>query len=78
MTTSLNFDVLKSIPNGNQEKLKHILIGDYNAILQAQDYLAVCRYAEKKFWSNLQPIGTTGEFISVLIKRSAANTSPEP
>ncbi|MBD2260745.1 hypothetical protein [Pseudanabaena sp. FACHB-2040] len=72
MTTSLNLDILRAIPSGNQEKIKHILMGDYEAILSTQDFLATVKYADKKFWSDPQPIGTTGEYISVLIRRSAS------
>lgn len=55
----------------NQETLKHILIGDLGAIFEAQDLLATLRYAEQIFWSKPQPIGTTGEYISVLMRKSA-------
>lgn len=58
----------------NQETVKHILIGDYGAIVRTQEVLATLRYAEKILWTEPQPIGTTSEYISVLIKRSAPST----
>ncbi|MBD0334402.1 MAG: hypothetical protein ICV62_02835 [Cyanobacteria bacterium Co-bin13] len=74
MNTSLNLDILRSIPTGNQEKLKVVLMGELDAILRTQDFLAVVKFAEKKFWSNPQPIGTSSEYISVLIRKSASKT----
>ncbi|HEY9737500.1 MAG TPA: hypothetical protein V6D06_14500, partial [Trichocoleus sp.] len=63
-------ELLRSLPVlANQETLKHILIGDYGAIIRAQEVLAVLKYAEKIFWTPPQPIGTSSEYISVLIKR---------
>ncbi|MBD0335124.1 MAG: hypothetical protein ICV62_06525 [Cyanobacteria bacterium Co-bin13] len=65
-------ELLRSIPVlSNQEKLKHILIGDYGAIMATQDLLAALKYTEKIFWTQPQPIGATGEYISVLIRKSA-------
>ncbi|MBD2257161.1 hypothetical protein [Pseudanabaena sp. FACHB-2040] len=71
MTTSLNLDILRAIPSGNQEKLKVVLMGDLDAVLRTQDFLAVVKFAEKKFWSDPQPIGMSSEYISVLIRKSA-------
>ncbi|MBD2256735.1 hypothetical protein [Pseudanabaena sp. FACHB-2040] len=68
-------ELLRSIPVlSNQETLKHILIGDYGAIVATQKLLATLKYADKNFWTQPQPIGATGEYISILIKRSAPNT----
>ena len=72
MTSSLNLDILRAIPAGNQEKLKVVLMGDLDALLRTQDFLAVVKFAEKKLWSAPQPIGTSSEYISVLIRKSAA------
>jgi hypothetical protein len=73
MTITNKSEILQSIPvTGDQETLKHILIGDYSAILKTQDWLALYRYAEKTAWTQPQPIGLTGEYISVLIRRRAA------
>lgn len=74
MTTALNLDILRAIPTGNQETLKVVLMGDYEAVLKAQDFLAVTKFADKGLWSKLQPIGTSSEYISVLIRRSASST----
>ncbi|MBD2258229.1 hypothetical protein [Pseudanabaena sp. FACHB-2040] len=72
MTTSLNLDILRAIPAGNQEQLKVVLMGELDAVLRTQDFLAVVKFADKKFWSNPQPIGTSSEYISVLIRKSAS------
>jgi hypothetical protein len=67
-------ELLRSIPAiANQETLKHILIGDYGATIATQNLLAVLKYAEKILWTQPQPTGVTGEYISVLIRRSAPN-----
>ncbi|MBD2256630.1 hypothetical protein [Pseudanabaena sp. FACHB-2040] len=71
-------ELLRSIPVlSGQETLKHILIGDYGAIIATQKLLATLNYADKTFWTQPQPIGATGEYISVLIKRSAPNAELE-
>lgn len=68
-------ELLRSLPVlANQETLKHILIGDYGAIISTQKLLAALKYAEVILWSPPQPIGATGEYISVLMRRSAPNT----
>ncbi|WP_206756497.1 hypothetical protein [Pseudanabaena sp. FACHB-2040] len=77
MTTSLNLDILRAIPSGNQEQLKVVLMGDLDAVLRTQDFLAVVKFAEKKFWSNPQPIGTSSEYISVLIRKSASRPAAQ-
>ncbi|MBD2259219.1 hypothetical protein [Pseudanabaena sp. FACHB-2040] len=71
-------ELLRSIPVlSSQETLKHILIGDYGAIIATQKLLATLNYADKTFWTQPQLIGATGEYISVLIKRSAPNQDIE-
>ncbi|HEY9764411.1 MAG TPA: hypothetical protein V6D07_17930 [Trichocoleus sp.] len=69
-------ELLRALPVlSDQETVKHILIGDYGAIIRTQEVLAALKYAEKIFWTEPQPIGTTSEYISILIKRSAPSTT---
>ena len=74
MNTALNPAVQEALKHvSNQETVKHILMGDYGAIIATQKLLAVLKYTEFIFWTQPQPIGTTGEYISVLIKRGITN-----
>lgn len=69
-------ELLRALPVlSDQETVKHILIGDYGAIVRTQEVLAALKYAEKIFWTDPQPIGMTSEYISVLIKRSAGSAA---
>ncbi|HEY9878784.1 MAG TPA: hypothetical protein V6D29_10030 [Leptolyngbyaceae cyanobacterium] len=74
MTTGLNPEILRAVSHiSDQEKVKHFMIGNFGAVNRAQEILAILGYAEKIFWTKPQPIGTTGEYISVLTKRNASN-----
>lgn len=78
MSTGLNPEVLREVSRvSDQEQVKHFMIGDFGAVNRAQDILAILGYAEKLFWTKPQPIGITGEYISVLTKRNASNLSIE-
>ncbi|HEY9877982.1 MAG TPA: hypothetical protein V6D29_05975 [Leptolyngbyaceae cyanobacterium] len=71
-------DLLQSVPPApNQETLRHILLGDYGAIMRAIQVLAICRYAEPKHWSQPIPTGRSGEYLSILTKREAASPTHE-
>ncbi|HEY9880633.1 MAG TPA: hypothetical protein V6D29_19405 [Leptolyngbyaceae cyanobacterium] len=70
--------LLQSIPlSPNQEIIRHILLGDYSAILRTIQLLAVCNYAEPIHWSPPIPTGRSGEYLSILTKREAANPTSE-
>ncbi|HEY9738664.1 MAG TPA: hypothetical protein V6D06_20365 [Trichocoleus sp.] len=59
-------------PSPNQEILRHILLGDYGAILRAIQVLAAYGYADPNHWSPPIPTGRSGEYLSILTKREAA------
>lgn len=68
-----NLNLLKSVPQApNQEILRHILLGDYGAIVRAIQVLGACGYAEPKHWSPLTPTNRSGEYLSILTKREAS------
>lgn len=72
------FNLLHSIPlSSDQEIVRHILLGDYGAILKTISILAVYHYAEPIHWSPPMPTGRFGEYISILTKREAANVGIE-
>ncbi|HEY9877300.1 MAG TPA: hypothetical protein V6D29_02535 [Leptolyngbyaceae cyanobacterium] len=76
--TPEKLNLLQSVPQTpNQEILRHILLGDYGAILRAIQVLAACNYAEPKHWSPPMPTGRSGEYLSILTKREAASPIQE-
>ncbi|HEY9762879.1 MAG TPA: hypothetical protein V6D07_10145 [Trichocoleus sp.] len=78
MNTGLNPEILRAVSHvSNQETVKHFMIGDFGAVNRAQEVLAILGYAEKIFWTKPQPIGTSGEYISVLTKRNASGLPVE-
>lgn len=76
--TPEKLNLFQSVPPApNQEILRHILLGDYGAILRAISTLAACGYAEPKHWSQPIPTGRSGEYLSILTKREAASPTQE-
>ncbi|MBD2256609.1 hypothetical protein [Pseudanabaena sp. FACHB-2040] len=72
------FELLQSIPlSPNQAMLRHILLGDYGAIVKTIQALAVFNYAEPKHWSQIIPTGRSGEYLSILTKREVAEADSE-
>lgn len=72
--TPEKLNLLQAVPQApNQEILRHILLGDYGAIMRAIQVLAACGYAEPKQWSPPIPTGRSGEYLSILTKREAAS-----
>ncbi|HEY9881794.1 MAG TPA: hypothetical protein V6D29_25310 [Leptolyngbyaceae cyanobacterium] len=79
MNIALNPAIQEALSHvSNQETVKHFIIGDFGAVNRAQEILAILGYAEKIFWTKPQPIGLTGEYISVLTKRNASNAPINP
>jgi hypothetical protein len=58
-----------SLPSFNQEAVRHILLGDYGALIEAINRMAVLGYCERIAWSNPLPTGRNGEYISVMTRR---------
>ena len=58
-----------NLPSYNQESVRHLLIGDYGAIVETINRLAVLGYCERIAWSEPIPTGRSGEYISVMTRR---------
>jgi len=58
-----------NLPSFNQEAVPHILLGDYGAIIDAMNRMALLGYCERLAWSEPLPTGRTGEYISVMTRK---------
>jgi len=58
-----------NLPTFNQEVVRHILLGDYSAVIEAINRMAVLGYCERIAWSEPIPTGRNGEFISVMTRK---------
>ena len=58
-----------NLPSFNQETVRHILLGDYSALIEAMNRMAVLGYCERLAWSEPLPTGRNGEFISVMTRK---------
>ena len=58
-----------NLPSFNQEAVRHLLIGDYGAIIDTINRLAVLGYCDRIAWSEPIPTGRNGEYISVMTRR---------
>jgi hypothetical protein len=58
-----------NLPTFNSEAVRHILLGDYGALIEAINRMAVLGYCERIAWSEPLPTGRNGEFISVMTRR---------
>ena len=58
-----------NLPSFNQEAVRHLLVGDYGAIIDTINRLALLGYCERIAWSEPLPTGRSGEYISVMTRR---------
>jgi hypothetical protein len=58
-----------NLPSFNQEAVRHLLIGDYGAIVDTINRLAVLGYCDRIAWSEPLPTGRNGEYISVMTRK---------
>ena len=58
-----------NLPSLNQEAVRHILLGDYGALIDTINRLALLGYCERIAWSEPLPTGRSGEYISVMTRR---------
>ena len=58
-----------NLPTFNQEVVRHILLGEYSAVIEAINRMAVLGYCERIAWSDPIPTGRNGEFISVMTRK---------
>ena len=57
------------LPSFNQEAVRHILLGDYSALMEAVKRMAALDYCDTQAWSEPLPTGRGGEFISVMTRK---------
>ncbi|MDA0673526.1 MAG: hypothetical protein O3C67_07455 [Cyanobacteria bacterium] len=66
-----------NLPSFNSEAVRHILLGDYGALIEAINRMAMLGYCVGEAgpeglriaWSEPLPTGRNGEFISVMTRR---------
>ena len=58
-----------NLPTFNQEAVRHILLGDYGAIIDSINRMTVLGYCERIAWSEPLPTGRHGEYISVMTRK---------
>ncbi len=58
-----------NLPSFNQETVRHILLGDHGALIEAMNRMAVLGYCDRIAWSEPLPTGRNGEFISVMTRK---------
>jgi len=58
-----------NLPSFNQEAVRHILLGDYGALIDTINRLALLGYCEQIAWSAPLPTGRNGEYISVMTRK---------
>ncbi len=63
-----------TLPTYRQETIRHILLGDHAALVEAINHLAALGYCEHLAWSEPIPTGRHGEFISVMTRRRGVTT----
>jgi hypothetical protein len=57
------------LPTYRQETLRHILLGDYGALIDGISHLVSLGYCDPIAWSAPIPTGRSGEYISVMTRR---------
>jgi len=58
-----------NLPSFKQEAVRHILLGDYGALIDTINRLALLGYCEQIAWSAPLPTGRNGEYISVMTRK---------
>jgi len=58
-----------NLPSFNQEAVRHILLGDYGALIDAINRMALLGYCDRLAWSEPLPTGRNGEYISVMTRK---------
>ncbi|MEM9007683.1 MAG: hypothetical protein AAGE59_29680 [Cyanobacteria bacterium P01_F01_bin.86] len=58
-----------NLPSFSQEAVRHILLGDHAALVEAINRMAVLGYCEPLAWSDPLPTGRNGECISVMTRK---------
>ena len=61
-----------ALPTYRPDRLTHILLGDYAAVVEAINRMEVVRYCDRVAWIEPIPTGRSGEYISVMTRRILA------
>jgi hypothetical protein len=64
----LNVSTQFKLPTYHPDRLCHILLGDYAAVIEAINRMEVL-YCERIAWVEPIPTGRNGEYISVMTRR---------
>ena len=65
----INVSTAFNLPTYKQEAVRHILLGDYPAIIEAINRMALLGYCERIAWIDPIPTGRHGEYISVMTRK---------
>ncbi|MDB9528372.1 hypothetical protein PN498_20440 [Oscillatoria sp. CS-180] len=57
------------LPSLNHETVRHILLGDYDALTEVMNRLAVLGYCDRTAWTEPLRTGRNGEYISVMTRK---------
>jgi hypothetical protein len=71
-----------TLPTYRQETLRHILLGDYAALIAAINHMAslgycvgeACPEGNRTAWSDPIPTGRSGEYLSIMTCRRGVTT----
>ncbi|PSN11051.1 hypothetical protein C7293_25830 [filamentous cyanobacterium CCT1] len=58
-----------ALPTYRPDRLTHILLGDYAAVVEAINRMELLRYCDRVAWIEPIPTGRSGEYISVMTRR---------
>ena len=58
-----------NLPSYKQEVVRHILLGDRPALIEAINRMALLGYCERIAWTDPLPTGRHGEYISVMTRK---------
>ncbi|MEA5447528.1 hypothetical protein VB780_03035 [Leptolyngbya sp. CCNP1308] len=64
-----NLPATFTLPTYQPDRLTHILVGDYAAVIEAINRMEVLRYCARVAWIDPVPTGRSGEYISVMTRR---------
>ncbi|MBD2258353.1 hypothetical protein [Pseudanabaena sp. FACHB-2040] len=63
------------LPSYHPDRLCHILLGDYSAVVRAINRMEVLGYCDRTAWIDPVATGRNGEYISVMSRRLGKATS---
>jgi hypothetical protein len=63
-----------ALPTYRQETLRHILLGDYAALMEAINHMVSLGYCDRVAWSAPMPTGRSGEYLSIMTRRRGVTT----